>query len=132
MKRKIRFCLAVGAMALGLLVAGVYAEPGSQLKEEKHDKKLKVNEQMVIKLADNPSTGYQWQVDYDKNYLEFKGKKYQGPKRPPGARALVGAGGASSFTFRALRPGETVVILKYLQPWNPPPAKIVTYRVIIY
>jgi inhibitor of cysteine peptidase len=123
---------AVGAIFLGLLAAAAAADPGPPRKEETHDKRLKVNEQMVIQLAENPSTGFQWQVDYDKNYLEYKGKQYQGRKPPPGSRVLVGAGGTSSFTFRALRRGETRVVLKYLQPWNPPPTRMVTYRVTIY
>lgn len=93
------------------------------------DKKLRVNGEMTITKDDNPTTGYQWQVVYDKEYLEFLGKKYRSHQKP--GENKPGVGGTSSFTFRALKPGLTKIIMKYHRPWEHRPFPEETYNVLI-
>lgn len=99
-------------------------------REERIDQKLRVNGKWTIEKDDNPSTGYQWEVEHDKEYLDFLGKEYR-HSRPPGDRTL-GAGGTSYFTFRALKPGFTKIIMKHRPPGKPRPFPVETYNVLIY
>ena len=39
---------------------------------------IDVDQQFVIALGSNPTTGYGWQVDYDKSMLELVESKYEG------------------------------------------------------
>jgi inhibitor of cysteine peptidase len=113
------------ALCSGLAVS----PPGLQAQETGIDKKLKVNDQMTIELPANPSTGFRWQVEYDKDYLDLLAEDYRTGKEPGDPR--VGVGGTSCFTFRALKAGLTKVSLKYQQPWRPKPVRVKTYNVLI-
>ncbi len=98
-------------------------------QEVRIDKRLRVNGKMTFTKDDNPSTGYQWQVDYDKEYLEFLGKEYRSHQKP--GENKPGVGGTSSFTFRALKPGLTKIIMKYHRPWENRPFPEETINVLI-
>jgi inhibitor of cysteine peptidase len=94
------------------------------------DQRLPVNGKFTITKDDNPTTGYQWQFDYDKEYLELVGKEYRSHQQPGDKR--VGVGGTSKFTFRALKPGLTKIIMKYHRPWEKRPFPEETIHVLIY
>ena len=75
-----------------------------------------VDQQFVIALGSNPTTGYSWQASYDETMLELVEKTYE-----PGEEAeedLVGAGGIEYFRFKALEEGGTTITLTYEQPWE--------------
>ncbi len=99
-------------------------------KEARIDQKVRVNAEFTITKDDNPTTGYEWQVDYDKEYLEFLGREYRSHKKPWDKR--LGVGGTSKFTFRALMPGLTRIIMKYHRPWEQRPFPEETINVLIY
>jgi predicted secreted protein len=85
---------------------------------------------MNIEKDDNPTTGYQWEVEYDQEYLDFLGKDYRSHLKP--GERLLGVGGTALFTFRALKPGLTKLILKHRPPGEPRPFPVETYNVLIY
>jgi inhibitor of cysteine peptidase len=74
-----------------------------------------LNQQFVIALGANWTTGYKWQASYDETMLELVGGKstYEEPKS-----GLVGAGGIEYFRFKALKIGRTTVTLVYKQSWE--------------
>jgi len=75
-----------------------------------------VNQEFVIALGSNPTTGYMWQESYDKNVLELVEKTYElGEEAKQG---VVGAGGVDYFRFKALKTGETEITLVYKRPWE--------------
>jgi inhibitor of cysteine peptidase len=117
-------------LGLALWVSQAAAPPTMQARDERPDKRLRVNEKVTIALPENPSTGYQWQEEHDKDYLDFLGKEYRTGLSPD--ERLVGAGGTAYFTFRALKPGLTRVVLKYQRSWEPRPIKVETYDVLIH
>ena len=83
-----------------------------------------VNQEFVIALGSNPTTGYGWQESYDENILELVEKTYK-----PGGEAkqgLVGAGGVEYFRFKPLKTGETEITLVYKRPWEEPTPQDVT------
>ena len=78
-----------------------------------------------ITLDANPTTGYSWKADYDALYLRLVEKRFQ-----PSSEA-VGAGGKETFTFQALRAGQTELRMLYQRPWEPQPLLVEPYRILI-
>ncbi len=82
------------------------------------------NQEFVIALGSNPTTGYGWQESYDENILELVEKTYKLGKEAK--QGLVGAGGVEYFRFKALKTGETEITLVYKRPWEEPTPQDVT------
>ena len=73
-----------------------------------------VNQEFVIALGSNPTTGYSWQESHDDTVLKLVEKTYEpGEKAKQGA---VGAGGVEYFQFKALNMGKTEITLVYKRP----------------
>ncbi|CEK10981.1 protease inhibitor I42 family protein [Legionella hackeliae] len=75
--------------------------------------------QFVVTLPANPTTGYQWTVEkYDKSILKLLSSKYVSAQTK-----LIGAGGQMLFTFQLLKekayPQSTSMQFKYARPWEP-------------
>jgi len=73
-----------------------------------------VDQEFVIALGSNPTTGYGWQESQDETMLELVEKTYK-----PGEKAeqgVVGAGGVEYFRFKALKTGKTEITLVYKRP----------------
>jgi inhibitor of cysteine peptidase len=108
-----RFLLLLPLLA-ACLVAGctveTYSDEGQAIDTE-------VNQQFVIALGSNPTTGYSWEASYDETMLELVGgeSEYEEP-----GEGLVGAGGVEYFRFKALKTGRTEVTLVYKRGWEEP------------
>jgi len=105
------------------LVAGcvgeveTYTDPGQAIE-------IGTNQEFVIALGSNPTTGYGWQESHDNTILELMEKTYK-----PGEEAkegVVGAGGVEYFRFKTLNKGETEITLVYKRPWEEPTSQDVT------
>lgn len=73
----------------------------------------RVNEEFVITLPANPTTGYGWNVDYDYDLLNLSRSEYVASP----TRAL-GASGTSVYTFEPLLPGKTTIYFVYKRSWE--------------
>ena len=74
-----------------------------------------VNQEFIIALGSNPTTGYGWQETYDETMLEMVGEKTYKPGEEA-EEGVVGAGGVEYFRFKALKAGETEITLVYKRP----------------
>jgi inhibitor of cysteine peptidase len=105
------------------LVAGcvgevaAYTDPGQTIS-------IGVNQEFVIALGSNQTTGYSWQASYDETMLELVGGKseYKEEAKP----GVVGAGGVEYFRFKALKTGNTEITLVYKRPWEEPTPQDIT------
>jgi inhibitor of cysteine peptidase len=88
-------------------VTETYEDPGQTVD-------IGVNQQFVIALGSNPTTGYSWQESYDQTMLELVKWNYE----EEAEEGVVGAGGIEYFRFKALKPGQTEITLTYEQPWE--------------
>jgi inhibitor of cysteine peptidase len=92
--------------------------------------RVRVGNVVVVRLAGNPTTGYQWQAAATNSpALRLAGKpQYTAAARSPG---VAGAGGTYTFQFQAMQPGTTTIKLFYSRPWekNRPPAALFTVAV---
>jgi inhibitor of cysteine peptidase len=86
-----------------------YTNPGQTIE-------IGVNQQFVIALGSNQTTGYSWQESYDATMLELVEKIYKEEVKP----GVVGAGGIEYFRFKALKTGQTEITLVYKRPWEEP------------
>ena len=75
----------------------------------------KVNEPFTISLPANPTTGYEWTVDYDYVLLKKESAQYESAIAEP---VRVGAGGSSVFVFTPLMPGKTTIYFVYKRSWE--------------
>jgi inhibitor of cysteine peptidase len=77
--------------------------------------KIKVDDQIIVALEGNPSTGYTWEAkDLDAGMLQQVGET-QFKSSNPGS---TGAGGTLTLTFKALRAGTSTLTLIYHRPWE--------------
>ena len=77
------------------------------------------NQEFIIALDSNPTTGYSWQESYDERVLELVGKSYEmGEEAKQG---VVGTGGVEYFQFKVLKAGKTEITLVYKRPWEEEP-----------
>ncbi len=83
-----------------------------------------VNQEFVIALGSNPTTGYMWQESHDENMLELAEKTYKLGKEAE--QGMVGTGGVEYFRFKPLKTGETEITLVYKRPWEEPTPQDVT------
>jgi inhibitor of cysteine peptidase len=64
-------------------------------------------------LRSNPSTGYQWQVHYDSNYVTLISQTFISDPHPPGK---VGVGGYDLCIFTTLKEGTTAIRFDNISP----------------
>ena len=84
-----------------------YTDPGQTID-------ISVNQEFVIALGSNPTTGYSWQASYDQSILELVEKIYKEEAK----QGVVGAGGVEYFRFKALKAERTKITLVYKRPWE--------------
>lgn len=73
----------------------------------------RVGEEFTINLPANPTTGYNWNVDYDYALLSLESSDYMASS----SRAL-GARGTSIYVFEPLRSGRTTIYFVYKRSWE--------------
>jgi inhibitor of cysteine peptidase len=91
---------------------------------------VKPGENFLIVLESNPTTGYSWELSQplNKNYIKLINAKYVSAES-----RLSGAAGKEVWTFKALKPGETLISFSYLRSWEKDgqPADKKEFRLII-
>lgn len=128
------FLTACGNPAVGPNPASRPPSPASASTATDRDTHIdaRTGEEFTIYLSSNPTTGYQWQLDgaLDESLLKLVGSTYRAQET---GKAVVGAGGTEIWTFRALKPGQTTIKLKYIRPWEKDVAPVRTsmYTVLI-
>ena len=78
-----------------------------------------------ISIDENPTTGYRWsQKIADEGIVKLAKDDYNAPQS-----GLVGAGGTRVFTYTAVAPGKTTILLNYERSWEGNPIKTLTVSV---
>lgn len=111
-----RFFLPVTTLILAVcLIAGcvgevrTYTDSGQTIN-------IGVNQEFVIALGSNPTTGYSWHENYDEDMIKLVEKTYElGEEAKQG---VVGTGGIEYFRFKTLQIGKTEIAVTYKRPWE--------------
>jgi inhibitor of cysteine peptidase len=119
MKRSIMVILA--SLALLSFVLPGCATSARAFTEPSQTINTRVNQEFVIALGSNPSTGYSWQAAYDEKALTLVEQTYK--ERDNTGEQIVGADGTEYFKFKSLSKGETEVTFTYRRPWEEPSAE---------
>lgn len=115
-KLLILMLIAAALVAVGCVgVAETYDDPGQTIN-------IGVNQEFIIALGSNQTTGYGWQESHDQSMLELLEKVY----KEQAQEGVVGAGGVEYFRFKALKAGETEITLTYQRPWEEPTSQDLT------
>ena len=85
---------------------------------------ISVDQEFIIALGANPTTGYDWEVSLDETILELVEKTYKLAEEAE--HEIVGAGGVDYFRFKALKAGETEITMVYKRSWEEPTPQDVT------
>lgn len=122
--------IALGAAACRAADAG---NTNLVLGEECNGKTVAVDVrgQVIIRLAGNPTTGYQWKLErIDGTAVTQSGEMSYESGKAANSK-LVGVGGTFSLPLNAVEAGKASVLVHYLRPWEKgnPPAK--TFAVTI-
>ena len=117
-----KFLILVAVVAISLTAGCIgevktYTDSGQTID-------IGVNQEFVIALGSNPTTGYGWQESYDENMLELVEKTYKLGKEAE--QGMVGAGGVEYFRLKPLKTGKTEITLVYKRPWEEPTPQDVT------
>jgi inhibitor of cysteine peptidase len=67
----------------------------------------------TVTLRSNPSTGYQWEPQYDSAALSLTGSVFVSDPNP---NNLVGVPGSQVFTFQSLAKGTTTITFDNVSP----------------
>lgn len=81
-------------------------------KDSGSQRTVRLGEDIVVTLAENPTTGYRWAADVDTGALGQTDDSYTGPNEPRGA------GGMRRLTFTALRAGTIHLRLVKKRAWE--------------
>lgn len=86
-----------------------------------------VGDTVIVRLAGNPTTGYQWTVkETDSTRLPLEASTYAADSK------LVGSGGMYEFRFAARAAGDAALRLVYQRAWEPAPLETFSVTVRIY
>ena len=115
-KLLILMLVAASLLVVGCIgVAETYTDPGQEVN-------IGVNQEFIIALGSNQTTGYGWQESHDQTMLELLEKSY----KEQAQEGVVGAGGVEYFRFKALKAGQTEITLVYHRPWEEPTSQDLT------
>ncbi len=126
------------AVAAALAIAGCASAPSAApdvsvtSTDSGREVELVPGQRLVVSLAANPTTGYQWSlVDAAAGVLTPVGEHvYAQDAAAPG---MVGVGGTDVWTFVAARPGRSMLRLTYARSFEPgePPAETFEVPVVV-
>lgn len=85
-----------------------YSDPGQAIS-------VSVNQEFIIALESNPTTGYTWEESSDGSMLDLVSQDYE---QDENEQEMVGVGGMEYFRYRALKQGNTEISLVYGQHWD--------------
>ena len=109
------FVLMVLLTALGLLASCVGGGPVGETviyRDEKVPISVKVNQEFVIAVGSNPSSGYMWREEFDDKFVEVTASTFEINEGMRGTEA----GLEQHFRFKARRKGTTEVKIDLRAP----------------
>lgn len=122
---------AVAAAGVGPETAGQGSGPATlNTRQDVADVNGTVGNDIILPLDANPTTGYIWQLGepLDEKIVTLGGHRYERPETD-----RVGAGGRDIWIFKAIGPGQTLVFLDCVRPWEKgvPPIKRKIFKIRI-
>ncbi|UCC18174.1 MAG: protease inhibitor I42 family protein [Promethearchaeota archaeon] len=74
--------------------------------------RVKLGDIFKISLDSNPTTGYQWELKFDPNYLQLEDRTYIP------SNSKLGGRGREYFSFKSLKNGKPKITMQYKRSWE--------------
>lgn len=122
----------IGAIVVIIAITSYFALYGGNEKiyDETYYGNILVNKGDTFKIGlnSNPSTGYQWNADFDESLLELVNVSYEADKPQ-----TTGSGGIEIFEFKAIgKNTETTINFAYYRSWESvPPIDEISFTIKI-
>lgn len=97
-----------------------------QVSAQDGEVRVGLGDDIVVRLAENATTGYQWQVEGLEGGLELAASDYAPP-----TQLVPGAGGTRVLRLRPTKAGEGWLRLVLKQPWGEDVAERYVLRVTV-
>jgi len=97
------------------------AQPGQQVITEADNGKnisLKNGETFYLKLKENPTTGYSWELNLSQGFTNVSDNYYPPESSKDNKQPIVGAGGVHIWEIKAVAEGSQPVKGVYKRPWE--------------
>lgn len=91
--------------------------------------KIKKGESFCLRLKENPSTGYSWQLSLSKGLSLFNTEYYPPDSSKSSQRLTVGASGLHSWKIKAIAKGSQQVKVIYRRSWEKETGREQTFKV---
>ncbi len=102
------------------------------LTEQDKTLNISVGKRFVIRLDENPTTGYVWAIDGQTELLMLQSSDYETDAQPnEQGKVLVGHGGKRTFTFVAQKSGTATLKLKQWRPWEGDASIVDTFSILV-
>jgi len=111
-----RFSILVAVAVIATCLLGGCVKEVKTYTDSGQTIDIGVDQEFVIAIGANPTTGYDWEVSLDETILELVEKTYKLAEEPE--REIVGAGGVDYFRFKTLKTGEAEITMVYKRPWE--------------
>lgn len=114
--------ILVICLILATIPTAIYAKPFTVsqffITEADNGKTINVNQGniFILKLNENPSTGYSWQLSLSSGLKLLSDNYYS--SQSSGPRPIVGAGGYHLWIIQAKSKGSQQVEATYKRPWE--------------
>jgi predicted secreted protein len=131
MKQVLYLGLVLAVAGFLVIGPGDGSVSGADEKQSPDVQHVAAGQEFTVTLESNPSTGYLWRLGQtpDPGVVKSLGMKFESPSQ----RGLIGAPGKEVWTFRAEGPGQAVIYLEYIRPWEKgiPAARTHTVQVTV-
>ena len=107
--------VVMASVLLAGLVSGCAFGQPKEYTDPSQAIEIGIGKQFIIVLEANPTTGYGWEMDFDKGLLKLVQSEFKPAKAEAG---MVGVGGKQRFTFEEVKEGRTEVTLTYKRSWE--------------
>lgn len=114
----LRKTLITGVLAASLLAVPAAEAKTVTVKTSGRSVALKKGDRLVVKLDENPSTGYAWATLAKPSFLKQLNSVYTAAPQPTTGPPVVGGGGTRVFTYSALRKGSGTLSLVYRRSFD--------------
>ena len=110
-----------GIIIILIAIAAYFTFFGAQEKTYAEDTQgaiiLKKGDTFKLTLKSNPTTGYQWNADFDETLIQLVDTSYKADEPQ-----LMGSGGTEIFEFRVIGSStDTSIKFSYARPWESVP-----------
>lgn len=140
MKTRSAVIIAAAAIGLSACNAGVREAPvapaaqaGEVAGVRDGHTTMASGQTLRIALPSNATTSYRWTLAQTDADLLAPGSPFGEEITDPHPPGMVGVGGATVWTFQAVRPGTAILTFTYGRSWEPnaPPGGTATYTITV-